>query len=163
MTQKEARTRREIGGEIEVQEGVKRDLEMQIINAKIQLQELKKQSKMTQASATQQAAASTKKKYGQNNTDEEPEANIDLLMDDIRKDIINVYKVIGDPNVLDAKQTIEVLQDIEINLNEYMKVIKYIHDENEGYAREVGKQEHKRKDYKTEEQKKERERQDRDN
>ena len=44
-----------------------------------------------------------------------------------------------------------------------MKLIKYIHDENDHYSREVQKQEHKRKDYKTEEQKKERERQDREN
>jgi len=41
-----------------VQEQVKKDLEQQIINAKLTLQELKKQSKMTQASAAQTAAAS---------------------------------------------------------------------------------------------------------
>jgi len=50
-------------------------------------------------------------------------------MDDIRKDIINVYKVVGDPHVLEAKQTIEILQDIEIQLNDYMKIIQYIQDD----------------------------------
>mmetsp|Transcript_34670 Transcript_34670/g.53103 ORF Transcript_34670/g.53103 Transcript_34670/m.53103 type:complete len:132 (-) Transcript_34670:106-501(-) len=84
-------------------------------------------------------------------------------MDDIRKDIIAVYKVVGDPNVLEAKQTIDVLQDIEISLNEFMKLIQYIQDDNDVFAKEVQKQEHRRKDNKTEEQKKERERQDREN
>ena len=110
MTQNEVRTMREIGGEIEIQEGVKKDLEMQIINQRAALLELRKQSKLSQSSAAQTAAAAPKKKYGQSGNDEEPEANIDFLMDDIRKDIINVYKVIGDPNVLEAKQTIDILQ-----------------------------------------------------
>jgi len=31
-------------------------------------------------------------------------------MDDIKKDIIQVYRVVGDPNALEGKETIEILQ-----------------------------------------------------
>jgi hypothetical protein len=31
-------------------------------------------------------------------------------MDDIKKDIIQVYKVVGDPSALEGKETIEILQ-----------------------------------------------------
>jgi hypothetical protein len=30
-------------------------------------------------------------------------------MDDIKKDIIQVYKVVGDPSALEGKETIEIL------------------------------------------------------
>ena len=32
------------------------------------------------------------------------------MMDDIKKDIIQVYKVVGEVNALEGKETIEILQ-----------------------------------------------------
>lgn len=47
-------------------------------------------------------------------------------MDDIKKDIIQVYKVVGDPSALEGKETIEILQEIEIHTNELMKMINIL-------------------------------------
>ena len=41
-------------------------------------------------------------KYGPAN-DDDNEANIEQLMEEVRKDIINAYKVVGDANALEAK------------------------------------------------------------
>ena len=62
-------------------------------------------------------------------------------MEDMKKDIIQVYKVVGDPSALEGKETIDVLQvsiffqislnfynfqEIEIHINELMKMINII-------------------------------------
>ena len=52
-------------------------------------------------------------------------------MDDIRKEITSVYSIIGDTSTLDAKSPVQILVDVEIALNEYMKLIKYVHNAKE--------------------------------
>lgn len=123
------------------------------MNAKLNLQDLIKKSKMTQSNANQG------KQKGKPGQDDEAEVNIEALMDDIRRDIVNVYSVLGEGTALDAKNSIEVLHDVEVQLNEYMKIIKYINDENEKFSTAVQREEKKRKEKKTEEQKADRERQ----
>lgn len=71
------------------------------------------------------AGAASKKKP----EDEEDEADIDKLMDDIRREIVSVFSIIGDTGTLDAKTPVQILVDIEISLNEYMKILKYVHNE----------------------------------
>ena len=59
--------------------------------------------------------------------EDEDEPDIDKLMDDIRREIVRVYSIIGDTSTLDAKSAVQILGDIEIALNEYMKLIKYVY------------------------------------
>ena len=83
----------------------------------------------SQASA---GPASKKKKP----EEEEDEPDIDKLMDDIRKEIESVYNIIGVSGTLEAKTPVQILVDIEIALNEYMKLIKYVYNAQED---DVGK------------------------
>ena len=48
-------------------------------------------------------------------------------MTDIRREIVKVYSIIGETSTLDAKSAVQILGDIEIALNEYMKLIKYVY------------------------------------
>lgn len=114
--QQEERTKLQIGGEIAIQEAAKHDLEQQIAQAEITLKDLEKQSKMMSnaSSSGPGGGAQTKKAAGGAQKDqEEEEVNIEWLMGDLRKDICNIYKQVGDNSGgagLDAKQSIEVLQ-----------------------------------------------------
>ena len=62
--------------------------------------------------------------------DEEPD--IDALMADIRVDIERIYKYLegleGKTVALDAKTSIDILHDVELKLNDYMRLIRYVHD-----------------------------------
>jgi len=111
--------------EIEIQEQSKRDIELNISIAKATLMDLIKKSKMSSQAAS--GPASKKKKP----EDEEDEPDIDKLMEDIRKEITQCFSIIGDTSTLDAKSPVQILVDIEIALNEYMKLIKYVHNATE--------------------------------
>ena len=63
--------------------------------------------------------------------EDEDEPDIEKLMDDVRREIVSVYSIIGDTGSLEAKSPVQILVDIEIALNEYMKLIKYIHNAQE--------------------------------
>lgn len=74
-------------------------------------------------------------------------------MDDMKKDIILTYSIIDDPQQLEGKEVIEVLQEIEISVNEYIKMINIIAlDDNgskkEKFAGRMKTAENKRKEYK---------------
>jgi hypothetical protein len=76
--------------------------------SKITLQELQKASRSTTVSAAA-AAGSKKQKAGE----EDQELNIHLLMEDIKKDILDVYGVTissKDGPATEGKQTIEILK-----------------------------------------------------
>ena len=87
-------------------------------------------------------------------------------MDDIRREIVSVFSIIGDTGTLDAKTPVQILVDIEISLNEYMKILKYVHNEDRDkdgrhtdiLEKAVIAQEKARKTIKQEEQKAARER-----
>ena len=52
-------------------------------------------------------------------------------MTTLRVDIERIYRYLYDvkPDLpLDGRQSIEILQDVEIKLNEQMKTIKHVHD-----------------------------------
>jgi hypothetical protein len=87
MKQKEIRTHKTIGGELSQQQAVKKELETQILVSKMTLNELQKASRTTTVSASQ----GKKAKAGE----EEQEVNIHALMEDIKKDILDVYGVTG--------------------------------------------------------------------
>ena len=104
------------------------------------------------------------------------------MMDDIKKDIVEVYrKMGGDMDTIPGKETIGILQvsilnlfiiiiifssqEVEININELMKMINIIalddeapNGKNEKFIDKMKKAEQDRKAHKQEEQKKERER-----
>lgn len=86
--------------------------------------DLIKKSKMS----SQASGPASKKKKPE---DEEDEPDIDKLMEDIRKEITQCFSIIGDTATLDAKSPVQILVDIEIALNEYMKLIKYVHNATE--------------------------------
>lgn len=48
------------------------------------------------------------------------ELNIHFLMEDIKKEIISVYRIIGDPSVLEGKETIEILEVSKTNFIWYL-------------------------------------------
>jgi hypothetical protein len=83
---------------------------------------LKKQSQLTQGG---------KSKKKKSEAEEEEEINIEALMQDIRREILRVFSIVGDPSTLDAKSSTGILHDIEINIGEYTKVIDYIGREND--------------------------------
>ena len=87
------------------------------------LNELKRQNKQAAGGDD----TKKKKKQAEKGDDEEPD--IEGLMNDLREDIERIYKYLeGNAAALDAKASIEILQEIELKLNEHMKVIKYVHD-----------------------------------
>lgn len=49
-------------------------------------------------------------------------------MADLRVDIERIYKYLEGNAALEAKPSIEILQDIELKLNDHMRLIKYVHD-----------------------------------
>jgi hypothetical protein len=61
---------------------------------------------------------------------EEEEPDIDLLMSELRTDIERIHKYLEGNNAaaLEAKPSIEILQEIELKLNDHMRLIKYVHD-----------------------------------
>lgn len=88
------------------------------------------------------------------------------MMDDIKKDIVEVYrKMGGDMDTIPGKETIGILQEVEININELMKMINIIaldedapNGKNEKFIDKMKKAEQDRKQYKQEERRKENER-----
>ena len=99
-----------IGGEILVQEDSKRDLEANIILARLALHELQKQSQMASTANSASGGPTLKKKKA-----EEEEANVDQLMDDIKKEICSCYsnkyyyvpdsnELTGNPPLVDARE-----------------------------------------------------------
>ena len=72
--------------------------------------------------------------------------DIDSLMEDIRVEIVKIYNVCCEPTVLDAKQTIDILQEIEVKLNNNMRDIKQFHDTGKEHARLVIQQVQLRRD-----------------
>ena len=140
----------EIGGKLKSREAAKREIQQQIIQANRTLDELKKASKVSQ----------TVQKQNQRKKDEEDhEPDIDLLTNEIRQEIENVYSIEfqGEKSVLEVKATIEILQDIEIHLSDYMRIIQQVQEKSPDYERMVRDAEKKRKDAKTTQQKKDRE------
>ena len=141
---REMNVKAKIGGEIQVQEDSKRELESNIILAKQTLHELQKQSQMISTSNANSGGAGSKKKK-----QEEEEVNIDQLMDDIKKEICNCYfnkqyyvpdsnDFTGNPPIIDAKeyqqrqklmeskQPIQLLHEIELKVTTLTNEIEYI-------------------------------------
>lgn len=64
-------------------------------------------------------------------------------MKDLRYDIEKIYKYLLNDNnsqegkAAKAKASIEILQDIELKLNDYMKLIKFVHDYHYDYHLKV--------------------------
>ena len=58
-------------------------------------------------------------------------------MGDLRVDIERIYKYLKDQAAPEAKPPIEILQDIELELNNHMRDIKYIHDQGYEYHLKV--------------------------
>ena len=83
------------------------------------------------------ASSETDKKPNPNET---PEPNYDLLMDDLKGAIIDVYshstQADGD---LNAKKAIQILHEIELKIDNYMKEVNYI-QENDHWAIMISKQ-----------------------
>lgn len=92
-----------------------------------------------------QSKKSTSKTDG-DSKDIEFEVDIDSLMEDIRKDITDIYKVCcDDQNVLEAaKPTIDILREIEHILNKQTQQIKYVYDND--FSKQVIKQVQFRRD-----------------
>ena len=165
---REIKVRKEIGAEIEAQEGAKKDLDQHIYEAKIHLEKLKKQSKMASTASQKQSAAPSHSKKKQ--LEEEADVNIEHLMEDLKKDIALVYHnkdySLGDTTDLNSKQAIQLLHEIELKIDTYIKEIGYIMNPdpvnlanpiNNSWNAKVHKEEKERKTKRFEDQKKERE------
>lgn len=128
--QQEMRTQRLIGGNITSLNQTAKDLEQQILQARLDLDELKKQNKQMAGGEEQKK----KKPAKDAQKTEEDEPDIDFLMSDLRVDIEKIYRylVLADNEreaSLDGKPPIEILQEIELRLNDHMRLIKYVHDD----------------------------------
>jgi hypothetical protein len=128
--QEDIKKRDEIGQEIATQQAVYRDIKLNIEQALQVLAELKKENKtLAQKEEPNQASGQQKKQAPkEGKRDEDAEVDIDALMEDIREAISEIYIICCDPTGMDAKPTINILQDIELKLNVYMREIQYIHD-----------------------------------
>lgn len=124
--QQEIRTQREIGGMINLLQHNAKELIEQIQQAQLTLNELRKQNK--QMAGGEELKKKKVPKDAQKAEEEEPD--IDFLMDDLRIEIERIYKYLEGNNAtaLEAKPSIEILQDIELKLNDHMRLIKYVHD-----------------------------------
>ena len=104
LKQEFAKKQTELGKEQEMHLGNKNALSDQIVESQKNYNELRKRNQVTTISTQATAANDKDKDKG------EHEVNIEELLNDLRKDIIRVYKSTKDYNVdLHAKQTIDVL------------------------------------------------------
>lgn len=93
-----------LGGEVNLHKKNRNDLNEQINESLKQLKDLRQRNQMS----TIQTQASTADKNDKNAADQE--FNIDDLLNDLRRDIIRVYKKAFDGDVeLQAKQTLDIL------------------------------------------------------
>lgn len=124
--QEEIRTQKEIGGMINQLQHNAQELVEQISQAQAALNELKKANKQAASGEDQKKKKPPKDAAGA----EEDEPDIEGLMAELRTHIEKIYKYLegNQGAALDAKASIEILQEIEIKLNEHMKLIKYVHD-----------------------------------
>ena len=80
--------------------------------------------------------ASTANENKKKNQDEEPEPDYTKLLDDIKEKIIEVISVRDSKDTADsdlhAKSAIQILHEIELNIDTFMKELQYIHKGKEG-------------------------------
>ncbi len=100
----------------------KRNLVEQISDAEKNLYDLKKKSQSTLVAATQEQTSSKNKDNG------EIAVNIDEILADLKRDILNVFKKTTDQNHADfqTKQPIDMLCEIEVKIEDFIKEIGYI-------------------------------------
>jgi len=95
--------------------------------------------------------------------DENPEPNYNQLMDELKHEIINVYPAKETQNDSDihAKQAIQILHEIEIKINNYVKELQYIHmhgnNEKDDWVKKILYEEKARKDKRFADQKRQKE------
>ena len=113
---------KKLGKEAEIHMQSKKELEDNIMESKRQLAEIRKRSQLTSE------LGKTTKTIGGINIDEmEQEIDVDEILQQMRKEISSLYRKAIDQNAdLQAKQNIDLLVEIEIKLDEYIKEQQYI-------------------------------------
>ena len=110
-----------LGREVEMHKKNKNELREQINESRSQLADLKKKS---QLGTIQTSQGGTTDKNG---AAQEMEVNIEELLNDLRRDICRVHINTHSPEMdLQAKQTIDILTELEVELEENMKQLHYM-------------------------------------
>ena len=113
---------KKLGKEVEIHLQSKKELEDHIMESRRQLAEIRKRSQLTA-----ELSKPTKTVGGLNIEEMEHEIDVDEILQQLRRETSSLYRKAIDPNAdLQAKANIDLLVEIEIKLDEYIKEQQYI-------------------------------------